>query len=349
MICRFWLVLALTGAALPALGDDCLTRIWKGKVGDIPVMIAFESLGADSQIGGRYYYRNQMEDLLLIRDAPSVAQWKEVDPKGRVTAYLSLTCRGDELIGEWQAADGKRRLQITAYAANAETYSRQRFEAVRPRLVERLRFGANRYERIAVAEHASHLGLRLVGNGAGLARINQTLMQDFLAALDNDIQCRAQGRWMQGEQHSYENTSEWRVIAWNRTYVVIGSQSSGYCGGAHPYSGSGAMTYDLETGQKVDISTWLTADYQQSISRDSKLWRTLIKRYRSGSEYDEACIDSLEFSASMVWPTSSGMVFQPFAPYALQFCIEEVEVPYSAIAGFLSPLGKSQVRRFQGR
>ena len=170
-------------------------------------------------------------------------------------------------------------------------------------------------------------------------------MERFSNSIEEAIDCRTSGRLKRGEDHGYESESEMSVIAWNTAFVVVGESSSEYCGGLHPVTGAGATTYNLRTGKVDEVSPWLIEQYRQEIPKDSPLGKLILKNY---SQADE-CDDSVELSGEIVWPTRTGIVFRPTAPYAQSGCIEDIIVPYKSISPYLSPQGKTNAQTFQRR
>ena len=136
------------------------------------------------------------------------------------------------------------------------------------------------------------------------------------------------------------------LIAWNKAFVVIGERFSQYCGGIHPLSGSSATTYSLETGKAEDVSRWLIDRYRKDIPKDSPLGKIILNIYKPS---EDECSDSIELSGENVWPTSTGIIFQPTAPYMSSECIEDITVPYKKLSSYLSPEGNTNVQAFQSR
>lgn len=352
MFAKPLILISLYIVTFAAQAQECLVGTWKGTIGSIPVVVEFDpAMGADNTLAGRYYYRSSLEDLLLVKDQAGRNRWKEIDPKGRVTGYLVFNCDGRSLNGEWKSTDGSRTQPVSATADSLHAYSKTRLDSVKPSVSAGKALGSSRYEVLSVPRYPSVAGLRLIGRGTGIAKINEILMEQFRSALNDDMTCRAYGRHSRGEDHGYETAAEWNIVAWNRASVVINHSSSGYCGGAHPYSGWGAAVYDVSTGEREDVSKWLAEEYQKGIAGDSALGRLLLKLYRpsKGTPADDECLDVVQLSASEVWPTSTGMSFQTWAPYAAHACIEDVVVPYNKMISYLSPYGKTRVQEFRVR
>lgn len=343
------LSLAITLVAyspVPANAEDCLDQTWKGTIGAAAVMMVFDSIGEDGALAGRYYYRTSLEDLLLVNDSEKPGRWKEVDPKGKVSGYMTLNCNGKSLSGNWSSPDGSKTLPVSAEVQEGDTFSKPRLEGLKTKVMESGEAGGSKYEIFFAQGFDSVKGLRLAGDAKAVADINKTLMERFTGSLVEAIDCKAMGRLQRGEgDNGYTYELETSVIAWNRDFVVIGEKTSQYCGGIHPLYGAGATTYNLQTGGEEDLSQWLTEPYRKEIPEDSPLGKLIMKTYNP----DEECLDAVEFSGDGIWPTPEGMIFRPSAPYAATACIEDVTLSYESLAPFLSPAGKTKSLAFQRR
>ena len=340
-------VIVFAGFVHTAEAQDCLAQTWKGTIGNVPVTMEFTNEGEDAALVGRYYYRSSPVDLLLMSDTARPDRWKEIDPKGTVSGYLTLTCKEEVSSGTWSSPDGSRTLPFNAERLDAESYSKARLDGLKTVVTERDSIGKFRYELFTAQGINAVEGLRLVGDGKAVADINRELMKRFTDDLDESITCMTLGRWRRGEDHGYEYRSEKSMIAWNKGFVVIGESSSQYCGGAHPNYSEGATTYNLQTGKVEDVSQWLAGSYKEDIPKDSPLGKTMMKIYR---QWDDSCDgESIALSGGSVWPTRGGITFRPSASYADTACIHEIIVPYSVIAPYLSSLGKASVQVFLSR
>lgn len=341
-------VLSLGFCSSTCHGEECLAQAWQGTIGEAKVVMEFDNVGDDDALAGRYYYRTGMTDLLLQADAKKAGLWRELDPKGKVTGLLTLTCQSNILSGEWKSPDGKTALPI--HAEPAESYSDPRLNAAKPRVIERGATRTHRYEIIGVPGVDAVRGLRLLGDTSGIQKINTTLRKQFLSDLERATTCVAYGRLRRGQDHGYEHEAQYDVVAWNDAFVVVGSGESGYCGGAHPYQEHGAITYNLQSGEAEDVSLWLADRYKEDISSDSGLGKLLLKSYRAQQvSDDDQCLDFIEFSGAGVWPTDKGFIFSASTPYAQSACREDIVVPYKAALPYLSPYGRSRIETFTKR
>lgn len=345
--------------------EGCFTHTWKGTVGVVPVMIELKAYQVGQEdnevIAGRYYYRVSPEDLLLVKDKHRVPRWKEIDPNGKTTGYLTLACRGDSLTGEWRSPDGKRFQTIAARRVADDSYQKPRENAAVAVVVAHKTFESFHYDLFNIKGYYAQPGIILIGKSKGINKINEKLRAAFLGAIDGDMSCRAIGRISSGESDQYRTgngvDSSSEVVAWNGDFVVINNEWIEECSAAIPNYGqygnyySGGITYDLQTGKEENVSLWLIEKYRKTISLKSSLGKIILKLYRpNGTERDDDCRDTEELSGVNVWPTSRGMVFQTIPPPSFQGrqCLEDVLVPYNKVFPYLSPRGKLAVRSFQG-
>lgn len=333
-------------ASIASAQEDCIAQTWKGTIGAVPATIEFSYDGKDDDLVGRYYYRTSLVDLLLFSDGSQPDRWKEIDPKGNVTGYLTLSCKGNALSGTWSSPDGSKTLPVSAETVPAESYSSQRLADLKPTVARRESIGNFHYEIFKASGFEDVTGLRLMGDGKALADVNSALAARFTSTLDDAINCRTSGRWRQRGDHDYYYELKMSMVAWNEAFVVIGEKSSQYCGGIHPLYGAGATTYNLQTGQPEDVSQWLIDRYRNEIPKDSPLGKIIMKHYAR----EDPCTDSIELSGDSAWPTSTGITFLPStSAYAETACVKEVNVPYKSLSFFLSPSGKTNVPAFQDR
>ena len=354
------LVIALSGFAHAKEAEDCMAQTWKGTIGAVPVTMQFENSDPGdegSPLAGRYYYRTSLTDLLLVKDAAKRDRWKELDPKGRVSGRLTLTCRGSTLSGTWNSPDESKTLPINAGVQPSESFSGYRMAGFKPTAGKRASIGGFHYERLAAQGFESTKGLRLVGDGKALADINIILMKRFTDRLAEGIDCIASGRMRRGEDHGYEYEYSMHMIAWNNAFVVIGENFSGYCGGTHPSVSAEATTFNLQTGKPEVVSLWLIEKYRQDIPKNSPLGKIMMKIYcekdvliypTKSTEIDpDECPGAIELSGENIWPTLTGITFRPATTYDQSACIQDIDVPYKKLAPFLSAQGKDKAKAFR--
>lgn len=342
-----FLLLATNLAGFTRIADaqDCIAQVWKGTIGEVPVMMEFDYEGEDAALVGRYYYRTSLVDLLLMSDGTNPGRWKELDPKGKVSGYLTLSCKEKALSGSWSSPDGSKTLPVSAEVQPADSFSKQRLDSLKPTAAKRESIGKFQYELFTAPGFHDVKGLRLIGDGKAVADINSLLMTNFRNDLDEAITCKALGLLRLGQGNGYSIESEMSMIAWNQAFVVIGRNYSSVCGQVHPMYDTGAVAYNLQTGKTEDVSQWLIEKYRDDIPADSPLGKIIMKFYPQADD----CADSVTWSGEGLWPTSTGITFLPSAPYANIGCVEGADVPYKNLSAYLSPLGKTNVQAFRNR
>jgi hypothetical protein len=342
-------LLTLLSLGQTSRAEECLERVWQGTIGTAPVTIEFGPYGPDNQIAGHYYYRTSLSDLFLLRDETKEGLWQETDRNGTKTGAVTLNCVEQKLSGTWVSPNGEVTLPIKAQSSRSQ-YSEHRLEMVKPKIKNRVSIGNNKYEILVVPSYESVEGLRLIGNEQGVIKINKILFKSFLDRLDSHLGCQALGRLNRGIKHDYEENSQQGVSTWNRKYVVISENSEGYCGGAHPYGGMEASTFNILSGELETVSTWLDKEDRKKISPETGLGKLLIKKYRQKrGEEEPECLESVEFWTSSIWPTSTGLIFQTSFPYSLSSCSENVLISFNLLMPYLTEYGKKQVQIFQSK
>ena len=156
---------------------DCRDgQAWSGTIGDVPVMMEFDHVAWDNRPVGRYYYRQSLEDLILTPD-PDKKDWRETDADGTLTGRLTVSCDEKTLTGTWTSPDGKKTNPIHAEAA--KEYSKPRLDGMKVQYGPTRKVGSHRYDVVRVAGIDGVNGVRLLGDGAGISKINQAQLESF--------------------------------------------------------------------------------------------------------------------------------------------------------------------------
>ncbi len=302
MLCgtAFWSVSHAVAADTRSGNDPakCLDKTWKGTIGSHEITLYFDELPGESAPAGYYYYGTSPHDLVLIAEASKPGRWKEMDANNKVTGYLTVSCEDAQLTGTWSDPAGKTALALRAESTN-EPYAQRRATAMQPIASGPFVFGRFKYETLRSPHYKEVAGsneiktVRLLGAGAGIAKINAALRERLDEALQTSIACSSLGRISRGRDSDFEHASEQHILDWNDQFVVLAETSGGYCGGPHPYADSGVNIYRTETGALEDMSSWLTPTYASGISRSSRLGRLLLERYQKTRNPDEReCVDA---------------------------------------------------------
>lgn len=163
--------------------------------------------------------------------------------------------------------------------------------------------------------------------------------------LEGDLyQCRRQSLGWFGEDGVYHERDEPRYLT--RRWLSITSFYDLSCGGAHPSEGKVSHTWDLATGNEVNLWSWLAGSSDQSSYRASDALNAVIRTYRMRQRGNEPsdCDGEIEANASYdLHLSDSGMVFAPDLSHACYALGGEVEVPYRALLPFSTAVGNLEM------
>lgn len=365
------LFLALFGWQPCALAEDdsyaCLRGgAWKGHIGNAPVTLSFEVAGVSELTGssadqpiapiGRYYYRDQWQDLLLVPDSRHSLRWNEVDPAGRVTGYWTLNCHARTLSGVWTSTDHKRSAPIEADIALDEEYMTAKVTPITPVVVPQRRMQDSRYELIAFPKLKSFYTIRLKGDSLGIRKINDNLWTDLLTNFREAMKCTVANQGYKvmkaGELFNYDVYND--VVALNRKYLVVSLGTQFLCpGNPHPYSDSRVSVFDLESGKAEQMKTWFALTYQDAPTKTGALGRLVRTQYdkqRGDVEDANECFNNVDYNVGWTYPSAAGMNFVVAADwYGASNCNEHVTIPFDQIRPFLSDAGRQKIGYFRSK
>lgn len=349
-----FLATALSGLSLACIASECLTKgSWAGTIGNASMTMEFQEVTIYSdtkeseQINGRYYYKNNLSDLILKQNNTKNG-WDEYDTNNQTTGHIdAFKCDGDLLTAQWQSADKKTTLPLVA--SRVKGYSSKRLEKIQFAVSAKV-FNHRQYQMISLPKIKSK-GLLLIGKYKGIKKINQHLKEEFRSDVEAEIECVSFGRM---GNRDFESESTYSVIDWNNAFITISYTLSNYCGGMHPNIGESKSVYNLITGELQNTSLWLNNTYQtenHNIEKETPLGKLLSKAYlkqrvsTGDTPQDaESCLDSINFYSTGLWTNGKEIFFKPDAPYIAMPCTDEIELTYKQVEPFLSPAGKSAVR-----
>jgi len=329
---------------------------WKGTIGKTPVMMEFDQRFSGETVG-KYYYRTSIVDLILKKDEKVANLWQEFDPQNKLTGLLILNCNGNSLTGEWKSPDGKATHLVQAeridnfsktniapiYESPVMSYPEPRLNALKKSVIKRDSIGKHQFEIIGAlnvnSENVKVTGLQLLGDSKGIRKINDTLLNEFLKKFEEAISCITAGKSLGSNPDNLAEcgSDDSKVIVWSNDFVVIDRS-----------------TYNLVSGDREDVSLWLTKPYRMEIEPSSGLGKILSplylkhrgEEYGQGDEkYEEECLEASSFSVS--WPSDEGITFSSAAAHAMAGCNDNFTAPYDVLWPYLTSLGQSHAKSFQ--
>jgi hypothetical protein len=340
--------------------------IWSGTIGNVPVRVCLtERSYWDAPIkgSGAYFYMKYLKPLHLEQE--DAKTWVESaggalqasDPRWKIDRV-----NGNSLTGRWIATGKNLLIRLKRLSAEpdcgSQTFNQPRFK---PFVVTKqdAELDGRKYVKLT-SSAGEHLDLsfetfQLVGAGAAIAKVNEALREktpvgdqqaDFFECLTGALSANG---------YDGGHSEFLKPVMLTRDWLSASYSSGGYCGGAHPYHGSSMLTFDLRSGEKVDLQNWLNkrafrekSQYQQRPPLSEAFRQFLVSRWPVEQENDGECKEAA--NESNYWDIGlerDGMSFAPGMPHVLTACANPVLVPYAELAPFLNDLGKAGVASVQ--
>lgn len=335
--------------------------VWEGTIGTLPVRACLR--GSDDGFSvGSYYYLSRKRPIQLTHEDDG--RWVE-NETGTVTGTWRLQSDGKRLLGAW--TNGKRNLPIalTPVAWTSEYGNPCEADAfIAPRLgsvtstSQPAHLGDFAYSRTSWNVGANFTGVELgsfaypvtqPGDGA----INSALALDP-ARSEEPVDwrgCVQQSLGSLGLDGEFSYVLE-PVVA-NRAFIVAERRQNGFCGGAHPYAAHDWLVWARDTGERVDLGTWLNAgafaeqnDAGVESVQISPTFRALAIDHETMVEGEcRAIVADAEYWTLGL--SSKGLLLSPSLPHVAQACAENAEIPFARLGPFLSPAGQEAVARMR--
>lgn len=365
---------ALTGSiallsALPTVAQDKMAAapghgIWRGTVGTAPVMMCLDGDGAYKR--GSYYYTRRLIPIRLDWDDKR-RRWNGVSVQDKVQATFQFDKVAKARIdGRW--IGGGNSLSVTLNRlpsaeaphdfglCGSMTYLKPRLGPTRVTQVPAVTNGVKyRKLKLVVPDSFAEVSIEsfaLLGRSPAVARINRELAKPLSAAgiADGWIDCMRGNLSAHGVDGDYATSIE--PTMFGRRYLSVDHHNGGYCGGAHPYSGTDARTFDLSTGLEIDLNDWLTPrairrERYAGTSDEAKMVTPAFRAFLlAGWKHPDRAECQEIFEQAEFWDialTRTGLGFTPSLPHVAQACGEEVVVPWTRLQPYLNPTGQKAV------
>jgi len=334
----------LLAALVPACAHAEMRGVWEGAIGRNKVMLC---LGGEG-FSGTYYYRRHLGLIRLVH-AGKPGEWAE-ESDGKRSAYWQLKEQPDgTLAGTW-SRPGARGIPIRLVrpAGEAASCDGDAFNApleAEPRVVRsEEEFDGHRYASLYVDGSKPDIGpfsaVQLLDQGRAAQAINDALKGGFPSDKGSLYQCRRDALAQFGD---VGNTSmEQKIVFWNQRLFSVQIDGSENCGGAHPNEGSVHRTWDIATGNELDIKYWFGNAAEGGLPAQVK--RIVLARAQGGQ--DQSCADALEHHGYyQVYPSGQGLMFFTGFNFASRNCDEEILVPYGDILKHLAPEARAALGR----
>jgi hypothetical protein len=332
----------LAGGLLPSLSQAATPcqGVWSGTLGGIPISMEI------TEGYGRYYYRENFSDLVLVPTNSLATEWQESDSKGKQTGRAYLNCGAGKLEGIWMSADESKTLSINA--ASSTSYDARRTARLPLKIRKTQTWGPRSIDTVFVNGIPSLNALRLRGEGPGIQRVNGLLHKDLAGNVSNHLSCVAGSVAAGRFEDPWGDELSQQAVFWTGDVLSVQTSYGGYCGGAHPYHGQSYQTYDTSTGKAIPVVNWLDTAYRKKVDLESPLGKVIKAKLLDGKKspsdlpgYERECAEeALNNAAHISAIEKQGMGFVFFFPYAMSPCQVDHFIPWSRMRPFLSEEGK---------
>lgn len=318
-----------------------LQGVWRGTIGDQPVMVCLDTVNDLSS----YYYPRYPKGLALQTPATAGGVWLEKS-QGKVSGEWRLQSPdAGHLTGVWTAARSKRSAAISlsligaqrdASPCESEAFNGPRLDAARPVGGKVQLYGRKHYQVISMLD-GEVSGLQILEPGAPVAAINRHLRQALRSEGVGYFSCHTA---VTAESRDFaEYTIRAEPVFWSERWLTLAWSSSSSCGGAHPNSDLAFQNWDLKTGAPADLWRWF-----KSPEVTPALNRVIMAHAHPGPECSEVIANNGSYRLR---PAANGMVFYPSLPHVAQACAEEILVPFRKLQPFLNASGRAEVEALQ--
>jgi len=375
--------IAVLAAAMPAMASDAAAPaqrgVWKGKIGNYPVIACLSEDGM-GRFKGAYYYLSRLSPIGLMPSDDGLQWLEHAHYEESGATWRALTIKGDALSGEW-TQDG-RTLRI-ALSREAWTPAEEFEEPcmAEPFLAPRAGGGSVvegdaaldgqpyrtlTYTKPTHLDDAEISSFALLPQQPGDGAINTALASEIPDGTYRSelMQCMGQAIGVHGADGYYGSFIAPTLITARWVNVRISYES--YCGGAHPSHGYLYRAYDRQGGAEADLFRWLSGTMVEHVPGDTSeqsydllqpaMCELILARPPVGEDgeegpepYEPECREvALEEEFWTLGLSEKGMLFIPSMPHALTPCVATFSVPWDELEPALSEKGRAEVAALRG-
>lgn len=370
-----WLAALLAVAiATPALAQEEEPKpdwvgVWEGTIGTYPVMACFDTRYDD---GGRgsYYYMKHLVPIDLDSEAPP-AEWGEggyhrVGARDPQPVWRLDAIDGDAIKGTWTGSGKSLPIALTRVPEGGEDAWSPCASAnfLQPRVVkpefvrtakaiDGLSYTELQYKAPKHFAEVSIGGFTFEPTEPGDEAILAWVMEKLPKGTPEDeyIQCMAGVLSFFGVDGDYGMSIAPEFA--NAELLSVTRSQGDYCGGAHPNFWQEYITFDRQTGSKLDPSDWfnqrgMAVDEYQLKVMQQPLRDLIVARWPVyEGEPDECSGYALDQQWWNYQVQREGILFQPDFPHVITACEAEILVEWDDLEPFLSEAGTALRDRAQ--
>ena len=350
-------LLALAAAGAPAPAD--LPGVWEGTVGTLPVRACF--VHREFADFGAYYYLSQRRLISLEAEEDSGTVYRESDDSGQNGSRWQIDqAVGDRLTARWMNGARTLAVRLSRVArTEGEASPCSSLDFHRPRLADvrtvntRTSLDGTAYSRLTL-DAGPHFDssvetFALDGDSAAVMRINAALAEPLSGDPPQWFECVQDS--LGHMPHEGSSDEILRPVLVTSRWLSVAHHWDGYCGGAHPDSTNSYRTFDLTSGEEVDLTSWFSDTaferrHLDEVDEDIVTMRPPLRDFilAGWRPDDEECTGVLaDRDYWSIGLTPRGMAFSPDLPHVVQACGEEFVIPFSRLRPHLTAEGSARL------
>ncbi len=245
---------------------------------------------------------------------------------------------------------------------NPDIYKQTRAEKIVAGKIET--FNGKTY-RVLLALGGRVRSVELIADGEVVASLNARLANQLKINMANYYTCptlgTSDGKKVPNGKPNFSAGIE--PIFWNERWISLAQYVSGDCGGAHPFSDVSNSTWNLKTGESVNLWTWIKNSRKKDVSSEydayyfnyaapEKLNRLIADKATKArlafnpkeAQDSPNCMANLkENNEYELIPGKNGLIFSHRFPHVSQACNDSIEIPFGSLLQFLTKEGKMAI------
>lgn len=380
-ICTMLLASSLVASASGSEKAPPENGVWVGVIGGSEVMACFmRDNTPDHANQSAYFYLRHSKSISLIPHPAKSNVWFEgsvMNPSG----IWMIKVQGDRMTGDWSNAAKTKALPISLTrvqsilsdnASSCRAGSGIFDPVVYPQVLsEKVASGdektinGRRYRVLSALDGAVQ-SVELLEVGEPIAALNILLENELRANISAYYGCSPNDERYPGKKGRHEKSDYYFSIEplfWVGRWISFVARTSGYCGGAYPFSERSYSTWNLSAGREVNLWEWIGNSkkidgsskydrYYFNYSAPEELNEIIIKKainQRLAFNLEEAteennCLDVIRGNSEYeIRLSATGFIFTQVFPHVVQACTDDLEITYGELMPFLTKKGREAV------
>lgn len=336
-------LLWLSFSALAADSDQVPYQgTWSGTIGNSKIQVCF-----NGKYDSAYYYLKHKAGIRLTQeeDTQDPNEWREQvinkeDRSDVLTGIWKFTSVAqDSLVGNWLNPDTQQTLDIKLQrVSGAKDGCDDAFYA--PLMPEKFRYSSGKLQNKAFKTIKTDTGtaFEVPKNVKNADKLNAFIQSWIKEQYVNGFDCKLNG----GEP--WDKTLE--PVFWTDRWLVIrDALPDTYCGGAHSSAALEYHVFDLDSGEQVNVWSWLIDGENSAASGQEEGKKTKLRQLLEERNPRDDCEElKNDFWLGQPYPTRKALVFITEYAHVARACEDEIGIDFKTIEPFLTPLGKEAVK-----